>query len=262
MRITVLVENTACRADVAAEHGLSLYIETGGRRILFDTGQTDAFAENARALGVDLAAVDLAVLSHGHYDHGGGLARFLQLNDRAPVYVHPLAFEPHYNGPVKSIGLDPMPLRTGRLVLTGGDVTLGDALSLHDCAHRPRPHPAHGAGLGVMRGGVLLPDDFAHEQYLLIREGGRRILISGCSHKGIENIAGWFSPDVLVGGFHLSKLDPAADAPRLRALADALLASPATFYTGHCTGTAIFDALHDVMGERLHALSTGMTMEI
>ena len=261
MRITVLQEDTACRCDVTAEHGLSLYIETENHKMLFDMGQTNLFEENARALGVDLSAVDLAILSHGHYDHGGGLARFLEINDHAPVYVHPFAFEPHYNGPVKYIGLDPMLLQTGRLILTGGDCVIDENLFLHDCADKPRPYPGHGAGLTVARGGQRIPDPFNHEQYLLIREGERRILISGCSHKGIENIVSWFMPDVLVGGFHLAKLDPVADAPQLASIADTLLASPAAFYTGHCTGATSFNALHAIMGERLHALSAGMTFE-
>ena len=79
MKIVTLIENTACRDDVRPEHGLSLYIETGRHKILFDAGQTDRFAENARALGVDLSQVDIAILSHGHYDHGGGLMRFQAL---------------------------------------------------------------------------------------------------------------------------------------------------------------------------------------
>ena len=78
MQIKVLMENTSVRPDLICEHGLSLYLEVCGRKILFDAGQTDAFAENAAKMGVDLKKVDAAILSHGHYDHGGGMLRFLE----------------------------------------------------------------------------------------------------------------------------------------------------------------------------------------
>ena len=107
MKITTLIENTACREGLVCEHGLSLYIETGSKRILFDAGQTGAFGDNAEKLGIDLSRVDLAVLSHGHYDHGGGLKRFLELNAAAPVYINQSAFSQCYNGPEKYIGLAP-----------------------------------------------------------------------------------------------------------------------------------------------------------
>ena len=84
MKVTVLSENTSA-CGLPSEHGLSLYVETNGRKLLFDTGQGDLFARNAEVLGVDLSAVGLAVISHGHYDHGGGLKTFLSLNDSAPV---------------------------------------------------------------------------------------------------------------------------------------------------------------------------------
>ena len=72
MKLTVLMENTTVREDLTAEHGLSLYIEANGKRILFDTGASATFADNAEKLGIDLSQVDLCILSHGHYDHGGG----------------------------------------------------------------------------------------------------------------------------------------------------------------------------------------------
>ena len=84
MKITALVENTSV-PGLPVEHGLSLYIETTRHTILFDSGQGTLFAENAERLGKDLAKVDLMVLSHGHYDHGGGLKTFLELNDHAPL---------------------------------------------------------------------------------------------------------------------------------------------------------------------------------
>ena len=79
MKITALTENTSVNENIGAEHGLSLYIETDGHKILFDMGQTDMFERNAKTLCIDLSEVDIAVLSHGHYDHGGGLARFLEI---------------------------------------------------------------------------------------------------------------------------------------------------------------------------------------
>ena len=115
MKIVTLMENTACREDLCCEHGLSLYIETENHRILFDAGQSAAFADNAEKLGVALETVDFAVLSHGHYDHGGGLGKFLECNKGAPVYVSSHAFEPHYsrNG---YIGLEPALQHSERMI--------------------------------------------------------------------------------------------------------------------------------------------------
>jgi 7,8-dihydropterin-6-yl-methyl-4-(beta-D-ribofuranosyl)aminobenzene 5'-phosphate synthase len=89
VKITTLVENDPLdgRDDLSAEFGLSLHVEVGEQRILFDAGTSGVFADNAAALGIDIAAVDAAVLSHHHFDHGGGLARFLEINDRAPIYL-------------------------------------------------------------------------------------------------------------------------------------------------------------------------------
>lgn len=98
MRITCLIENTASDEKFIAEHGLSLYVETDKAKILFDMGQSDAFVSNADKLGINLSDVDLAILSHGHYDHGGGLRKFLDINKNAPVYINRYAFEPRYNG--------------------------------------------------------------------------------------------------------------------------------------------------------------------
>lgn len=264
MIIHVLTENTALSPELTAEHGLSLYIETQGRRILFDAGQSDAFAVNAEKMGVDLSAVDLAVLSHGHYDHGGGLMRFLEINDHAPVYVSRHAFGGQYHGQERYIGLDRALEASGRIVLTDGVTGLGEGLALYDGADMPLRTPVDSAGLTRREGEVFVPDDFRHEQYLLIREDGREVLISGCSHRGILNIADRFAPDVLVGGFHFMKLDPELhdDRTRIEAAARRLLGYKTRYYTGHCTGEKPFACLKAVMGERLNAMSTGQTIRL
>ena len=250
MRIVTLTENTSCREDLVPEHGLSLYIETGEYKILFDMGKTSAFADNAEKLGVDLAAVDFAVLSHGHYDHGGGLKRFLQINDHAPVYVSPDAFVPHYNAAGKNIGLD-MGLRNHpRLIPADTPRELSHGITLHTC---PLP-PEDTAGLTMLEQGVRCPEDFRHEQYLMIGEAGRKILISGCSHKGIRNLMAYFHPDILIGGFHFMKVE---DEAFLQAAARTLLQYDTRYYTGHCTGGRQYALMKRVMGERLQELYTG-----
>lgn len=258
MKILSLVENTSARADVGAEHGLSLYMEANGHRILFDMGQSDLFARNARTLGVDLSRVDLAVLSHGHYDHGGGLECFLGLNKKAPVYVHREAFGGYYHGRERYIGIDPALRESQRLQLGAGERVIGRGLTLFDCNGLPRPNSLGAFGLCECVGGEYRPDRFLHEQYLLIEEAGRRVLISGCSHKGIADIVRWFAPDVLVGGFHLSKLE---DMSVLEEVAQKLNRYPTHYVTCHCTGAAQFDFLKSRM-KNLSYLSAGACLEL
>ena len=264
MKITVLMENTASGDTLAAEHGLSLYIEAAGWRILFDMGQTDAFARNAGVLGIDLKGVDIAVLSHGHYDHGGGLARFLEINPHAPVYLSRRAFGEYYHGPDKYIGLSKSLKMSARLRPVDEDFVIDDSLSLHAKNAAPLTRPIESFGLSEIHEGAHVPDRFAHEQYLLIRENGRQAVISGCAHKGVVNIARWFAPDVLIGGFHLAKLHP--DVPGQRQQLDEIAAElsrgQTRYFTGHCTGAAAYGYLKQQLGDRLQPLTTGMTFEI
>ncbi len=258
MKITTLIENTCPNDTLAAEHGLSLYIETARYRILFDMGQSPAFAANARLLGIDLAQADLAILSHGHYDHGGGLGTFLELNSTAPVYLSQYAFEPYYHGTEKYIGLDLSLKGNERFIFTGDMEEIAPGLTLHTCNDRARFRARAGSGLTTKKNGKFLADDFRHEQYLLIEENGKRVLISGCSHKGILDIMEWFRPDVLVGGFHFYQLPLDAS---LAQYARELDAFHTDFYTCHCTGTAQYEFMKPSM-RRLHYLATGQEITI
>ena len=263
MKIWSLMENSACREDLAAEHGLSLYVEINGKKILFDAGQSAAFADNAEKLGVDLAQVDLVVLSHGHYDHSGGLQRFLEINDHAKIYVNQYAFDRCYHGDERYIGVDQSLQDCGRLVFAGEELQLDDGLTLYACNTKEKCRALDSAGLTVYEDGAYRPDTFRHEQYLLVEEGEKRVLFSGCSHKGILNIANWFSPDVLIGGFHYMKLDPEnGDGEFLRQAAEELLRYPTMYYTGHCTGEKPYAFLKEIMGDRLQAIPAGSYLEI
>lgn len=273
MRVTVLLENSTPSSRFVAKHGLSLFLEVNGRRILFDMGPDDSFLANARTLGVDVASADTAILSHGHYDHGGGLRAYLEATrdaeHPAPVYLSSHAFEEHASGTPDThhdIGLDADLAGSPRLKGTGELRVLGDGLMLFSCTERPHAASASNARLLERSSdGTLVPDAFLHEQSLLIHEGERYLLVSGCSHAGILNImdraqalAG--APiDVVVAGFHL--MAPSAgtveDPLTTRRLARELSCLPTRYYTFHCTGLDAFGLLRDVLGERIRYLSCG-----
>ncbi|MBQ2854882.1 MAG: MBL fold metallo-hydrolase [Oscillospiraceae bacterium] len=259
MKITVLTENTALRPDLLAEHGLSLYIETQTHRILFDAGQTDAFSKNAEKLGVDLKAVDFCVLSHGHYDHGGGLKRFLEINDHAPVYLSRHAFGEYFSSG-KYIGLDPKLENHPRLIPVGDVLEIVPGMTLISCNDLLRPFSFGVFGQSVRKNGIHQDDAYLHEQYLLVEENGQKFCFSGCSHKGVLNILHWFRPDVFFGGFHFIRMDP--EGRELAEAARKLQAFPTRYFTGHCTGAEQYAALKETLDHRLEYLHTGTVIEL
>lgn len=263
MKIQVLMENITTNPDFEAEHGLSLYIETDRHKILFDSGQSAATIRNASAMGIDLSTVDLMILSHGHYDHSGGLQAFLAVNHTAPIYLSRYAFEPHLSAHDKNIGIDPTLSSCDRLIYVEDELAIDEELTLFSCNDYPTIRPTDNYKLYTIRDGVKIPEDFRHEQYLLLREGNKTVLITGCSHKGIVNLAHWFAPDILVGGFHFKALDPqSADRAVLDDACEHLLSHPTTYYTGHCTGVKQFQYLKTKMHHRVHYLSTGQVLSI
>lgn len=257
MRITCLNENTPFSSDFSCEHGLSLYIETENSNILFDMGQTSLFSENAKKLGVDLTKVDFAVLSHGHYDHGGGLETFLEINAHAPVYLSEYAFEEHYNGE-RYIGLDSSLAQSPRLRFVKDSINLSDSISLFHNNDKPLVRDIDSGGLSAVIDGRKSDEAFRHEMYMLVKEQGKSILISGCSHKGIINIESWFEPDVLVGGFHLSKY-PLDDT--LADIAKTLSQHKTSFITCHCTGTQQYEFMKKFIPS-LDYISCGRVIEL
>ena len=239
MHITVLVENQPVEG-IQAAHGLSLYVELPGRRLLFDVGPDETLFANADALDVDLAAVDTVIISHGHYDHGGALEAFLAINHQAKVYIQRQAFQLHESRtlpPYRNIGLNPALMAHPQVILLDGDHTIDDTLSLFtvpDASLCPST-----ANSNLYENGA--PDRFLHEQNLLIR-GDTPVLLMGCSHTGVVNIlkAAPTVPKVCIGGLHL--YSPARNETVAPSLMDDIAAHLAAYpelriYTGHCTGT-------------------------
>lgn len=256
MKIYVLVENTTHKEDMLTEHGLSMYIETAEHKILFDTGCGTAFAENAERMGVDLSAVDICIISHGHSDHGGGLAKFMELNENAPIYISKLGFERYFAADGREIGLDKELMKSGRFILTDAGVKIDGELELLSCNELERSHKFGSFGLFKQVESELIADDFLHEQYLLVKENGKLILFSGCSHKGVLNLVTWLHPDILIGGFHFMKLaTEGEDKAVLDEAVEFLNKQPVKYYTCHCTGIEQYEYLKERMPKLEYAAS-------
>lgn len=277
MKVTSLIDNICRHEGFAAEHGLSLYIERkDGKVVLFDTGQSDLFAHNASRLGLSLEDVDTAVISHGHYDHGGGLSTFLSLNGHARVFIHHDAFQPHYSihdDGLHYIGLDPSMQGHERLASCNGLTTIDSQMTLFADVRGNCCYPTGNQRL--LGCDKATPDTFTHEQNLIITEDGKTILFAGCAHRGIVNIMRrateiiGHAPTHVFAGMHLSKstlTEANADADEdkfIRTLASELMRYPdCQYYTMHCTGTIAYAKLSAIMGTQIEYLPCTSSVEI
>lgn len=288
MKITVLVESTEEVDGLAPAFGLSLWIEACGARFLFDVGPDDTFLRNAEKLGIDVAAAEFAVLSHGHYDHGGGLGAFHAANARAPVYAARNAFAPrtmHKAFRDRPVGIAPSNFLADRVIFLDADTTVAPGIDLFFARERPGFIPRANRGAKESIGGTPpRPDTFTHEIGLLLREpapGGtlgsapadaKTCLITGCSHSGVTNLTdaalalpGTGRIDAVVGGMHLfhSLLSWPFWRRDVRSLGATLATYPVrTWYTGHCTLDSGFEALSSVQGLDVRRMTTGTVISI
>ena len=280
MKIWSLMDDVSAGEGWEKEHGLSLYLETKRHRILFDTGKSGLFLKNAERAGIDISAVDTAVLSHGHYDHGGGLADFLERSRTAPVYIQEGALEPHYSrragGRIEEIGVDPALKKNPRLVTVRGALKIDEELTVFGRVPGEELLSEANRLLLERDGDGFCQDAFNHEQSLIVREkGGKRILVAGCAHRGIVNIIERFiqmegaAPDAVIGGFHLMAPASGSVVPReqIEAVARRLLgfrgeAGDTVYYTCHCTGLFAYGILKERMGERISYLAAGKRAEL
>ena len=198
------------------------------------------------------------ILSHGHYDHSGGIGRFLELNNTAPVYISSTAFGMHYNAEDRYIGVDEELKNSSRFVFVDDYEEIGEGITLYGADKINAVTPIDSAGLKIKAPSGMIPDTFRHEQYLMIEENNHKVLISGCSHNGILNIMETMKPEVLVGGFHFMK----KSVEEVKAPADKLMEYDTRYFTCHCTGMEQFNCMKQIMGDRISYLSAGQVIEI
>lgn len=266
MKIVVLCENSA-QPPYQGEHGLSLYIETSNHKLLFDCGQSDLLLQNAKLAGVDLTKVDTVILSHGHYDHCGGLLSFYQMNPHAKIYLHQKAGDGYYHieeGIHKYIGINPDILKLKNIIYCHGNLKIDNELEIINQISHHHPLTNNQRVLKRRVNDAYVPDDFKHEMMLVIHDH-KHVLCGGCAHNGILNIMESVNQpiDIVISGFHLKqKTYRNEDLKYIEQLGQRLLQYPCKYYSGHCTGTIAYDILKNTMKEQLDHLYTGKVIEL
>ena len=276
MRIVNLIENTEGTSGCAAAHGLSFYVETPKHRLLLDLGPSDETLRNAERLGIDLSEVDTVVLSHGHYDHSGGIPGFLGINQKAKVYMQRSAVKAYYaddgadapGGRYRYIGIDPKIVESGRVAYADGDLVIDEELSVFTVRNRSHGLPFSNKNLLLKTGETYIRDDFRHEHCLVISSEGKHFLLSGCAHNGILSILDAYrerygsDPDMAVSGFHLMKKTPYSDAELAEVLntAEELKTYRTKLVTCHCTGVPAYEAMKEILGGQLMYAHAGDTV--
>jgi len=279
MKIITLLENTKpSNSLLEARHGLSFYIETDNHKLLFDTGPDDSIIKNATMLGVNLSAVEAVVISHGHYDHAGGLRAFFQQNDHAPVYLLDGAQNKFYSLsrglPYRYIGIDPALFEefSSRFRFFNHEFTLFHHIQLYAVRDFGEFRP-HNDVLFVDKNKERSLDDFSHELVMSIEEKDSNVVFTGCSHQGVVNMVRTVQeaqPALpirgIIGGFHISntttnRLSESEDvviglSERLKSM------NIPKIFTGHCTGIAGISVLNEILGESLDALYSGKIIEL
>lgn len=197
VKIHILTDNRTMKRGFVAEHGLSVYIEHEAGNLLFDTGATDVFAKNAAVMGLNLCKINSIVLSHGHYDHCGGLVHF-PFNEAQPkVYIHPYAFSKRYaadsvSGKKNEIGIpwrrEDHPFIDGNIVFTGNSMEISPAFSLMGQLQSLASLEEEPKGFFTECKAGFETDNLCGEQLLICEDGEGLHVFSGCSHHGIVSL--------------------------------------------------------------------------
>mgnify|MGYP001827394388 FL=1 len=197
MRVTALVENNRLedREDLVPEFGLSMLVETGETKVLFDMGTTSAYASNAVKLGVEISEIDVAVVSHHHFDHGGGLGHFLENNQKATVFLREGPREQRWFKAFavlkRPIGLDLGVLERfeDRVEFVDRGCEIAPGVFLLTEIESDYPRPRGNRRLFVEADGALKADPFDHELMMVVREDDGMVVFTGCSHSGVLNLS-------------------------------------------------------------------------
>jgi len=269
VKISVLVEDTAADHGLKPEHGLALWLETPRHRVLWDTGQGAALLPNARRLEIDPTQADMVALSHGHYDHTGGIRSLAGAGWQGPVCLHPAAIEPKFacteGAAARRIGFPDAHGKPPRELLvqpvwTTGPVEIVEGL--HVTGEIPRQTDFEDTGGPFyLDAACTEPDTMIDDQALFFVVPEGVVLVLGCAHAGVVNtmrrvaeLTGCQTLHCVVGGLHLSN----ASERRIRHTLDAFRQLDVEqIIVGHCTGNRAVRRFRDAFPSRCKACAAG-----
>ena len=266
MKVTVIIDNAVlpgARQPLLAEHGLSLLIEHAGKKILYDTGQSSAVVSNLSLLGFRPSELDMLVVSHGHYDHTGGIFYVLQYaRKKIPVYAHPGIFQPRYSISGEQRRFAGIPHKQELLTALGAEWCFVDKPTeiipgLWVSGRIPRNTDYETGDTRLVTcaaDGVECQDTIEDDTSLFYADPRGLVVIGGCTHAGLVNtvrrglevtgnsrLAGW------IGGTHLG---PVSKEQQGKTLAQLASFGPEFVAANHCTGFAMMAKLYECFGDR------------
>ncbi|BES64136.1 MBL fold metallo-hydrolase [Gottschalkiaceae bacterium SANA] len=279
-RIQAIVDNCTrpAKEPLATEAGLSYWIEYGDKNLLFDTGHKEAIQKNLPLLNRKLNQIDGIILSHGHYDHTGGMTWVMEeLNKDIPIYAKASVTDPVWSERITGMayaGTDPeilAPIQKNLHAIESVEEIMPGFFLVPRASQR-FPQPESSKFLFEGEEGHLLPDSFRNECFVVVQRPEGIVVLSGCSHQGIANIvdkAQTLFPNQpvvsVIGGFHLQgrKPDFKERPETIDAVARFLQRQVVgTIHTGHCTSVPGFERLQTILGDQVDYFYAGDVLEL
>lgn len=274
VRVTTLCDNMTSERGILAEHGLSLLLEVDDQVVLLDTGQTSTVLHNAQTLGIDIGRVSTVVLSHGHFDHTGGLRDLVRCVPDLTIVAHPDIWSNKYvirsNRPPRYVGLpfvwDELDGRGVKFQFSSQPTQIGERIWVTGQIPRVTPFEQVDRDLYIKEKESWYHDLVWDDQSVVIKTDNGLVVALGCAHSGIVNtltyareIAGEERIYAVVGGTHLGP----APVEQLQATIAALEALDIQrLGVSHCTGPRPAAALAAVFGDRFFYNGAGKVTEL